>query len=131
MKTDISRLDEKPSGWMLSTSRGLAWACGMIVAVAIGAVGFGFAECELGSGASQSEVRVVRASVTWQEGGRELSVIHAAEPVQEAAPRVVEIEHGERRTRFDEPATMGREIRTGVAVVTMLVRLLASGKMDG
>jgi hypothetical protein len=44
---------------------------------------------------------------------------------------VVVIEHGERRTRFDDPATMGREIRTGVAAVTMLVRLLASGKMDG
>jgi hypothetical protein len=129
MNTDISRLDEKPSGWMLSTSRGLAWACGLIVAVAIGAGLFGFAECELGP--SQSELRVVRASVSWQEGGHVRSVVHVAEPVQEAAPRVVVMEHGERRTRFDDRPTMGREIRTGVAAVTMLVRLLASGKMDG
>jgi hypothetical protein len=65
MKTDISRLDEKPSGWVLSTSRGLAWACGLIVAVAISAGLFGFVECELGLQASESELRVVRASVTW------------------------------------------------------------------
>ncbi|HEX8359759.1 MAG TPA: hypothetical protein VF613_06625 [Longimicrobium sp.] len=109
----------KPSAWMLRTSLGLTVAA----MVAIGASAFGFTDCPGDPVASPSEVRVVSASVTWREGARELSVVHVAE----AAPRVAVSERGERRPR---PSIVGREIRMGVAAMMIVVRLLASGKLD-
>ncbi len=101
---------------MTIQKRILSTSCGLMVAAAI-AIGAGVLQCELIGDAGEGEVRVVRAAVTWSEGGRDLSVVHVAEP--------------ERHPHFEEPWIVGREIRTAASAMMMVVRLLASGTMDG